>query len=280
MAIKKYNPTSAGRRFMTVSDYSDITTNKSHKPLTIKLKKTGGRNTDGRISVWHRGGGNKKLYRIIDFKRDKIDIPARVSTIEYDPYRTSRIALLVYKDGEKRYMTVPDGLRIGDEVISGNDVEIKTGNSLPLRRIPDGTMIHNIELKPGNGAKIARSAGASAQIMAKEQKYAQIKLTSGEIRLIPIDCRATIGRVGNTDHELIVLGKAGRNRYRGKRPHVRGVAMNPVDHPHGGGEGRASKGNPHPVSPWGWITIGYKTRNNKRTDKFILKRRRIGYGMD
>lgn len=280
MAIKKYNPTSAGRRFMTVSDYSDITVKKSHKPLTTKLKKTGGRNTDGRISVRHRGGGNKKLYRIIDFKRDKFDIPARVSSIEYDPYRTSRIALLVYKDGEKRYITAPDGLGIGDEVISGNDIEIKTGNSLPLRRIPDGTMVHNIELKPGNGAKIARSAGASAQIMAKEQKYAQIKLSSGEIRLIPIDCRATIGRVGNTDHELIVLGKAGRKRYRGKRPHVRGVAMNPVDHPHGGGEGRATKGNPHPVSPWGWITIGYKTRNNKRTDKYILKKRRIGYGMD
>lgn len=280
MAIKKYNPTSAGRRFMTVSDYSDITTKKSHKPLTIKLKKTGGRNTDGRISVRHRGGGNKKLYRIIDFKRDKIDIPARVSSIEYDPYRTSRIALLVYKDGEKRYITLPDGLNVGDEVISGNDVEIKTGNSLPLRRIPDGTTIHNIELKPGNGAKLARSAGTSAQIMGKEQKYAQIKLSSGEIRLVPIGCRATIGRVGNTDHELIVLGKAGRNRTRGKRPHVRGVAMNPVDHPHGGGEGRASKGNPHPVSPWGWITIGYKTRNNKRTDKMILKRRRIGYGMD
>lgn len=280
MAIKKYNPTSAGRRFMTVSDYSDITAKKSHKPHTTKLKKTGGRNTDGRISVRHRGGGNKKLYRIIDFKRDKVDIPARVSSIEYDPYRTSRIALLVYKDGEKRYITAPDGLGIGDEVISGNDIEIKTGNSLPLRRIPDGTMVHNIELKPGNGAKIARSAGASAQIMAKEQKYAQIKLSSGEIRLIPIDCRATIGRVGNTDHELIVLGKAGRKRYRGKRPHVRGVAMNPVDHPHGGGEGRATKGNPHPVSPWGWITIGYKTRNNKRTDKYILKKRRIGYGMD
>jgi large subunit ribosomal protein L2 len=280
MAIKKYNPTSAGRRFMTVSDYSDISKNKSHKPLTIKLKKSVGRNSAGRISIWHRGGGNKKLYRIIDFKRDKTGIPARVSSIEYDPYRTSRIALLVYKDGEKRYITAPDGLNIGDEVISRNDAEIKTGNCLPLRSIPDGTMVHNVELKPGNGAKIARSAGASAQIMAKEQKYAQIKLSSGEIRLIPIDCRATIGRVGNTDHELIVLGKAGRKRYRGKRPHVRGVAMNPVDHPHGGGEGRATKGNPHPVSPWGWITIGYKTRNNKRTDKFILKRRRIGYGMD
>lgn len=280
MAIKKYNPTSAGRRFMTVSDYSDITTQKSHKPLTVKLKKTGGRNSQGRISVWHRGGGNKKLYRIIDFKRDKTDIPARVSTIEYDPYRNCRIALLVYKDGEKRYITLPDGLNVGDEVMSGNDVEIKTGNSLPLRYIPDGTMVHNIELKPGNGAKIARSAGTSVQIMAKEKKFAQIKLASGEIRLVPIDCRATIGRVGNTDHELIVLGKAGRKRYRGKRPHVRGVAMNPVDHPHGGGEGRATKGNPHPVSPWGWITIGKKTRNNKRTDKYILKRRRVGYGMD
>ncbi len=280
MAIKKYNPTSAGRRFMTVSDYSDITTQKSHKPLTVKLKKTSGRNSQGRISVWHRGGGNKKLYRIIDFKRDKTDIPARVSTIEYDPYRNCRIALLVYKDGEKRYITLPDGLNVGDEVISGNDVDIKTGNSLPLRYIPDGTMVHNIELKPGNGAKIARSAGTSVQIMAKEKKFAQIKLASGEIRLVPIDCRATIGRVGNTDHELIVLGKAGRQRYRGKRPHVRGVAMNPVDHPHGGGEGRATKGNPHPVSPWGWITIGKKTRNNKRTDKYILKRRRVGYGMD
>ena len=280
MAIKSYNPTSPGRRSMTVSDYSDLSKKKRHKPLTAKLNKKAGRNSLGRISVRHRGGGSKRMYRIIDFKRDKFDIPARVSSIEYDPNRSSRIALLNYIDGEKRYIIAPEDLKVGDTVISGNSVEIEIGNCLPVKYIPDGTMVHNIELIPGNGAKIARSAGSSAQIMAKEGKYAQLKLSSGEIRLIRIDCKATIGRVGNSDHELIVLGKAGRKRYLGRRPHVRGVAMNPVDHPHGGGEGKATKGNPHPVSPWGWITIGYKTRKNKRTDKYIVKRRRIGYGMD
>ena len=203
-----------------------------------------------------------------------------VSSIEYDPYRTSRIALLNYRDGEKRYILAPDGIEMGDTIISSDNAEIKVGNCLKLRYIPDGSMVHNIELNPGNGAKFARSAGSYAQIMAKESDYAQLKLSSGEIRLVRIDCRATIGRVGNTDHELIVLGKAGRKRHMGRRPKVRGVAMNPVDHPHGGGEGKAAKGNPHPVSPWGWITIGRKTRNNKSTDKYIVRRRRIGYGMD
>lgn len=280
MAIKAYKPTSPGRRSMTVSDYSDLTSKRRIKKLTSKIKSNAGRNSQGRISIRHRGGGSKKIYRIIDFKRDKFEIPAVVSSIEYDPYRTSRLALLNYKDGEKRYILAPDGLEVGDTIISSDNAEIKVGNSLKLRFIPDGSMIHNIELNPGNGAKLARSAGNFAQIMAKESEYAQLKLSSGEIRLVRIDCRATIGRVGNTDHELIVLGKAGRKRHMGKRPKVRGVAMNPVDHPHGGGEGKAAKGNPHPVSPWGWITIGRKTRNNKSTDKYIVKRRRVGYGMD
>jgi len=203
-----------------------------------------------------------------------------VASIEYDPYRSSRIALINYKDGEKRYIIAPEDIKIGDELTSGPDVEVKVGNALPIHKIPVGTVVHNIELKPGAGAKLIRSAGSSAQITAREGNYAQLKLKSGEIRLIHINCYATVGKVGNSEHELITIGKAGRNRHRGKRPHVRGVAMNPVDHPHGGGEGKASKGNPHPVSPWGWITIGYKTRKNKRTDKYIVKRRRIGYGMD
>jgi large subunit ribosomal protein L2 len=244
------------------------------------LRKQGGRNSQGRISVRHRGGGHKNFYRVIDFKRDKFNIPAKVATIEYDPNRSARIALLNYADGEKRYIIAPDGLTVGSTVISGENVDIVTGNALPLRNIPLGTQIHNVELKPGGGGKILRAAGASAQILAKEGDYAQLKLSSGEIRLVHLKCLATIGRVGNPEHELVVIGKAGRNRHIGRRPSVRGVAMNPVDHPHGGGEGKAPQGNPHPVSPWGWITIGYKTRKNKRTDKFIVKRRRIGYGMD
>lgn len=280
MGIKKFRPTSPGTRFRSGSDYSDITTDKPYKPLTSPVKKTGGRNSQGRVTSFQRGGGNKRLYRIIDFKRNKTDVPGKVVSIEYDPNRSSRIALVSYADGEKRYILAPEGIAVGSVVMSGPNVEVTLGNALPLRNIPVGTVVHNIEFKPGGGGKMVRAAGASAQIAAKDGDYAQIKLTSGEIRLIHIDCMATVGRIGNSEHELISYGKAGRKRHIGKRPHVRGVAMNPVDHPHGGGEGKASKGNPHPVSPWGWITIGYKTRKNKRTDKFIVKRRRIGYGMD
>ncbi len=280
MGIKKFRPTSPGTRFRSGSDYSDITTDKPHKPLTSTVKKTGGRNSQGRVTSFQRGGGNKRLYRIIDFKRNKTDVPGKVVSIEYDPNRSSRIALVSYADGEKRYILAPEGIAVGSVVMSGPNVEVTLGNALPLKNIPVGTVIHNIEFKPGGGGKMVRAAGASAQIAAKDGDYAQIKLTSGEIRLVHLDCMATVGRIGNSEHELISYGKAGRKRHIGKRPHVRGVAMNPVDHPHGGGEGKASKGNPHPVSPWGWITIGYKTRKNKRTDKFIVKRRRIGYGMD
>lgn len=280
MGVKKYNPKTPGTRFKTSLDFSEITTDRPYKPLMEPLRKQGGRNSQGRISVRHRGGGHKNFYRVIDFKRDKFNIPAKVATIEYDPNRSARIALLNYADGEKRYIIAPDGLTVGSTVISGENVDIVTGNALPLRNIPLGTQIHNVELKPGGGGKILRAAGASAQILAKEGDYAQLKLSSGEIRLVYLKCLATIGRVGNPEHELVVIGKAGRNRHIGRRPSVRGVAMNPVDHPHGGGEGKAPQGNPHPVSPWGWITIGYKTRKNKRTDKFIVKRRRIGYGMD
>jgi large subunit ribosomal protein L2 len=280
MGVKKYNPKTPGTRFKTSLDFSEITTDRPYKPLMEPLRKQGGRNSQGRISVRHRGGGHKNFYRVIDFKRDKFNIPAKVATIEYDPNRSARIALLNYADGEKRYIIAPDGLTVGSTVISGENVDIVTGNALPLRNIPLGTQIHNVELKPGGGGKILRAAGASAQILAKEGDYAQLKLSSGEIRLVHLKCLATIGRVGNPEHELVVIGKAGRNRHIGRRPSVRGVAMNPVDHPHGGGEGKAPQGNPHPVSPWGWITIGYKTRKNKRTDKFIVKRRRIGYGMD
>jgi large subunit ribosomal protein L2 len=280
MGIKKFRPTSAGTRFRSGSDYSDVTADKPHKPLTSPLKKRGGRNSQGRITSFQKGGGNKRLYRDIDFKRDKHDIPGKVVSIEYDPNRSSRIALLFYADGEKRYILAPEGLNVGDTVFSGENVEVVPGNALPLKSIPVGTVVHNVEMKPGGGGKLARAAGASTQIVAREGGYAQLKLTSGEIRLISVECMATVGKIGNAEHELISIGKAGRQRHRGKRPHVRGVAMNPVDHPHGGGEGKASKGNPHPVSPWGWITIGYKTRKNKRTDNFIVKRRRIGYGMD
>ena len=280
MGIKKFKPVTPGTRFRSGSDFADITTDKPYKPLTEPSKRKGGRNTQGRITAFQRGGGHKRLYRKIDYKRNKFDIPAKVASIEYDPNRSARIALLNYADGYKSYILAPDGLKVGDTVVSGENVEISQGNALSIKNIPVGTIIHNIELKPMGGGKLARAAGTSAQITAKEGPYAQVKLSSGEIRLIHIECMATIGRVGNTEHELVVLGKAGRKRHLGKRPVVRGVAMNPVDHPHGGGEGKASKGNPHPVSPWGWITIGYKTRNNKRTNKYIVKRRRIGYGMD
>ncbi len=272
MGIRKYKPTSPGRRFQSSSDYSEITSDTPYRALTVPLKKSGGRNNSGQVTVWHRGGGNRRLYRLIDFKRDKIGIPARVKEIEYDPNRSSRIALLKYMDGEYRYIIAPAGLAVGDTVMSGSGAEIKTGNALPIREIPLGTMIHNIELRPGQGGKLVRTAGASAQIVAKEEKYAQIKMPSGEVRLIQTDCMATIGQVGNLEHENISYGKAGRKRYLGRRPIVRGVAMNPIDHPLGGGEGKSSGGRPA-CSPWG-KPEGVKTRHNKRTNKFIIKKRK------
>lgn len=272
MGIKKYNPTSPGRRFQTVSDFSEITADKPCESLLVNLRKTGGRNKSGCITMWQRGGGNKRAYRIIDFKRDKSGIPAVVETIEYDPNRSARIALLKYKDGERRYIIAPTMLQVGDEVVSGRGSEIKVGNTLPLSEMPLGTFIHNVEIREGQGAKLARSAGSSIQLVAKDEKYAQVRLSSGEVRLIPSGCMATIGQVSNVDHENISYGKAGRRRWLGIRPHVRGVAMNPVDHPLGGGEGRSSGGRPA-CSPWG-RPEGIKTRHNKRTDKFIVKRRK------
>jgi large subunit ribosomal protein L2 len=272
MGIKSYNPTSAGRRHQTCSAFDEITTSTPEKSLLVSLKKSGGRNSYGRITARHQGGGHKQKYRIIDFRRDKRSIPAAVASIEYDPNRSARIALLNYVDGEKRYILAPLDLKVGDMVISGPEADIKPGNSLPLRSIPLGTIIHNIELKIGKGAQLARSAGTFAQLMSKEGKYSQVKLPSGEVRLVLQDCYATIGQVGNTDHENVNIGKAGRSRWLGKRPKVRGVAMNPVDHPHGGGEGRTSGGR-HPVTPWGIPTKGYKTRTNKSTDRFIIKKR-------
>ncbi|MCD5411560.1 50S ribosomal protein L2 [Thermodesulfovibrionales bacterium] len=273
MGIKKFKPTSTGRRFQSAVDYKkDITTDKPHKPLTGPLKKTGGRNNTGRITVWQRGGGSKRMHRVIDFKRDRTGVPATVKTIEYDPNRSARIALLKYRDGEQRYILAPIKLNVGDTVVAGPDSEIKEGNALPIAKIPLGTMIHNIELRPGQGARLVRTAGAAAQIVAKEEKYAQIKMPSGEVRLILTLCMATIGQVGNPDHENISYGKAGRIRYLGRRPHVRGVAMNPIDHPLGGGEGKASGGRPA-CSPWG-KPEGVRTRHNKRTDKFIIKKRK------
>lgn len=272
MGVKKVKPTSPGRRFMTVSDFSEITKKEPEKSLIEPLKKKAGRNKQGRISVRHRGGGHKRLYRIIDFKRDKEGVPAKVVAIEYDPNRSARIALLHYADGEKRYIIAPLGLRVGDKIMSGEKAEVKPGNALPLKKIPVGTFIHNIEVKPGKGGQLVRSAGAGAQIMAKERDYAQVRLPSGEIRLIHLNCKATIGQVGNVEHELVNLGKAGRSRWLGRRPSVRGTAMNPIDHPHGGGEGKSGPGR-HPVTPWGKPTIGYKTRKKKPSDKYILKRR-------
>ena len=272
MAIKSYKPTSAGRRHQTCSTFEEITSTTPEKSLLVKLKKTGGRNHFGRVTARHQGGGHKQKYRIIDFRRDKRGIPAKVATIEYDPYRSARIALLHYLDGEKRYILAPLDLKVGDTVLSGPEADIKPGNCLPLRSIPLGTIIHNIELKIGKGAQLARSAGTFAQLMSKEGKYSQVKLPSGEVRLILQDCYATIGQVGNIDHENVSLGKAGRSRWLGRRPKVRGVAMNPVDHPHGGGEGRTSGGR-HPVTPWGIPTKGYKTRTNKTSDRFIVKKR-------
>ena len=275
MPIKAYKPTSPGRRFQTVQTFDDITTNKPHKPLVENLHRSGGRNNHGELTSWWRGGGHKRLYRIIDFKRDKKDIPGKVSTIEYDPNRSARIALVTYADGEKRYILQPLGLKVGDAVIAGDNVDILPGNALPLKNIPLGTMLHNVELKPGKGGQIARSAGSSVQLVAKEGDYASVKMPSGEIRHIAMVCYATVGQVGNIDHENVSIGKAGRNRWLGWRPHNRGVVMNPVDHPHGGGEGKTSGGR-HPVSPWGLPTKGYKTRNRKSTDKFIVQRRPKG----
>jgi large subunit ribosomal protein L2 len=273
VGIKKFKPTSPGRRFQSVLTFEEITRVKPEKSLLKPLPRTGGRNCYGRITSRHIGGRHKRRYRVIDFRRDKINIPAKVASIEYDPNRSANIALLNYADGEKRYIIAPLKLQVGDTVISGEDADIKPGNTLPLRSIPLGTFIHNVELKPGKGAQIIRSAGTFGQLVAKEGKYAQIKLPSNEVRLILKECFATIGQIGNIDYENFSIGKAGRKRWMGRRPKVRGVAMNPVDHPLGGGEGKSSGGR-HPVTPWGVPTKGYKTRKNKSSDKYILSRRK------
>jgi large subunit ribosomal protein L2 len=273
MPIKYYKPTSPGRRGMSVSTFEEISRTRPEKSLLRPLKKQAGRNFRGKITVRHRGGGHKRRYRVVDFKRDKFGVPGRVETIEYDPNRSARIALVVYADGEKRYIIAPLGLRVGDMVASGPESEIRVGNALPITNIPVGTTIHNIELYVGRGGQMARAAGTSAQLMAKEGRYAHIRLPSGEVRLVNVECMATIGQVGNTDHGNIKLGKAGRKRWLGFRPSVRGSAMDPGSHPHGGGEGRAPIGMPGPKSPWGKPTLGYKTRRNKSTDKWIVRRR-------
>ncbi|WP_349409127.1 50S ribosomal protein L2 [Pseudalkalibacillus sp. SCS-8] len=275
MAIKKYKPTSNGRRHMTSSDFSEITTDQPEKSLLAPLNKKAGRNNHGRITTRHQGGGHKRKYRIIDFKRDKDGIPGRVATIEYDPNRSANIALVHYADGEKRYILATKGMEVGQEVMSGPDADIKNGNAMALKDIPVGTTIHNIEMKPGRGGQLVRSAGAEAQLLGKEERYALVRLRSGETRRILLTCRATIGQVGNLEHELINIGKAGRSRWLGKRPTVRGSVMNPSDHPHGGGEGRAPIGRKSPMSPWGKPTLGYKTRKkNKPSDKYIVRRRK------
>ena len=273
MAIKRYKPTSAARRFMTVHTYEEITETKPEKSLVEDMRKSGGRNNQGKITVRHIGGGNRRKYRIIDFKRDKDGIPAKVASIQYDPNRSANIALLQYADGEKRYILAPVGLNVGDTVMSGAEADIKAGNSLPFTAIPVGTIVHNIELKPGRGGQVARAAGISAQLMAKEGKYATLKMPSGEMRLVPVECRATIGQVGNVEHEIISVGKAGKTRHMGVKPTVRGSVMNPNDHPHGGGEGKSPVGHAGPMTPWGKPALGYKTRKKKNvTSKFILKR--------
>ncbi|WP_102349416.1 50S ribosomal protein L2 [Bacillus sp. Marseille-P3661] len=275
MAIKKYNPTSNGRRGMSVLDFAEITTDKPEKSLLAPLHRKGGRNNQGKITTRHQGGGHKRQYRVIDFKRDKDGIPGRVATIEYDPNRSANIALINYVDGEKRYILAPKGLKVGTEIFSGADADIKVGNALPLVNIPVGTVIHNIELKPGRGGQLVRSAGSEAQVLGKEGKYVLVRLTSGEVRQILGTCRATVGQVGNLEHELVKIGKAGRSRWLGKRPTVRGSVMNPNDHPHGGGEGKAPIGRKSPMTPWGKPTLGYKTRKkNKASDKFIVRRRK------
>jgi large subunit ribosomal protein L2 len=274
MPIKTFKPTSPSRRHMSVSTFEEITTDTPEKSLLSPLFKHAGRNNQGKITVRHHGGGHKRKYRIIDFKRTKDGIPGNVATIEYDPNRTANIALINYADGEKRYIIAPKGLKVGDVIVSGADADIKIGNALPLENIPVGTVIHNIELKPGKGAQLVRAAGTEAQLLGKEERYVVIRLSSGEMRKVLKNCRATIGSVGNQDHELIKIGKAGRTRWLGKRPTVRGVVMNPVDHPHGGGEGRAPIGRKSPLSPWGKPTLGYKTRKkNKASDKYIVRRR-------
>jgi large subunit ribosomal protein L2 len=272
MALISRKPTSPGRRFQTATDFAEITRSEPEKSLVRPLKKTGGRNCYGRITIRYRGGGHKRRYRLIDFKRNKLEVPAKVATIEYDPNRTTRIALLHYVDGEKRYILAPNDLRVGDTVVSSPTADIKPGNTLPLLNIPNGTLVHNVEMKPGKGGQLARSAGSAAQLMAKEGKQAHLKLPSGEVRMVPVDCRATIGRLSNVEQENVCLGKAGRKRWVGKRPHVRGVVMNPVDHPMGGGEGKSSGGR-HPCTPWGVPTKGYKTRKPKASDRYIVKHR-------
>jgi large subunit ribosomal protein L2 len=273
MPLKAYSPTSPGRRFMTTLTFEEVTKDQPEKSLTEPKKRTGGRNNKGRITIWFRGGGHKRRYRIIDFRRDKIGVPATVAAIEYDPNRSARIALLSYKDGEKRYILCPDGLKVGQTVLAGEGADILPGNALPLKMIPAGTMIHNIELRKGKGGQMVRSAGGVAQLVAREGEYAQVKLPSGEVRKVHVECMATVGQVGNLDHKNVSIGKAGRTRWLGRRSHNRGVSMNPIDHPHGGGEGKTSGGR-HPVTPWGKPTKGAKTRKNKRTNQFIVKRRK------
>ncbi len=274
MSIKVYKPTGNARRNMSTTDYSELSKVAPERSLLVSLKKNSGRNSYGRITVRHRGGGQRRKYRIIDFKRDKFDIPATVASIEYDPNRSAFIALLQYEDGEKRYILQPAGLKVGDTVVAGASADIKAGNALPLTNIPVGTVVHNVELYPGRGGQLARAAGNSAQLMAKEGAYALLRLPSGELRNVPVSCMATVGQVGNTDHENVKVGKAGRKRHMGWRPTVRGSVMNPCDHPHGGGEGKAPIGRPGPVTPWGKPALGYKTRKTKKTsDKLIVKRR-------
>jgi large subunit ribosomal protein L2 len=273
MPLKEFSPTSPGRRFMTTLTFEEITKQRPEKALTAPKRRTGGRNSKGRTTSWFRGGGHKRRFRLVDFRRDKRDVPAKVAAIEYDPNRSARLALLHYLDGEKRYILWPEGLKVGQSVLAGEAADILPGNCLPLKLIPAGTVIHNIELRHGKGGQLVRSAGGAAQLVAKEGAYAQVKLPSGEVRLISVECVATVGQVGNIDHKNVSIGKAGRSRWLGRRPHNRGVAMNPVDHPHGGGEGKTSGGR-HPVTPWGQPTKGYKTRNNKRTQRFIVKRRK------
>ena len=275
MGVKKFKPVTPGRRFMTVSTFEDITATEPERGLLRPHRSRGGRNAQGKLTVRHQGGGHKRRYRLIDFKRDKDGIAARVASIEYDPNRSARIALLHYRDGEKRYILAPVGLGVGDVVASGREAEIRPGNALPLRAIPLGTSVHNVELQIGRGGQLVRSAGAAAQVMAKEGEYAQLRLPSGEVRMIHLDCRATVGQVGNLDHEAIMIGKAGRSRWLGRRPHVRGVAMDPSSHPHGGGEGKSPIGMPGPVSPWGKPTLGYKTRKKaKPSTKWVVRDRR------
>ena len=273
MGIKKVKPRSPGRRFQTYSTFDEITRREPEKSLVTSLHKTGGRNSYGRVTAWHRGGGHKRRYRLIDFKRNKENIPAKVASVEYDPNRSANIALLHYVDGEKRYILAPVGLSVGDSIITSADADIKPGNCLKLANIPLGTFVHNVELKPGKGGQLARSAGTSTQLIAKEGRHAILRMPSTEMRMVPLECKATIGQVGNIDHENLSLGKAGRKRWLGKKPHVRGVAMNPVDHPMGGGEGRSSGGR-HPCTPWGLPTKGYRTRKSKPSDKFIVRRRK------